>query len=152
VRVGVLLAIALLLAACSSGEGTKAAADATSSSRSKQCTQRILAGIKRDRSPMVRSYIQRTYCDRFAKHGWVYEDGTLSIKAHLWAMHGGSCSEGTAGGLTVTVPCEPSFDPLECALLHFVRRAEAQAYIHELTKSHHVTCDDGTPLDKLGAT
>jgi hypothetical protein len=50
------------------------------------------------------------------------------------------------------VPCEPSFDPLECALLHFVRRAEAQAYIHELTKSHHVTCDDGTPLDKLGAT
>jgi hypothetical protein len=40
----------------------------------------------------------------------------------------------------------------ECGLLHFVRRAEAQAYIHELTKTHHVVCDDGTPLDELGAT
>jgi hypothetical protein len=152
VRVGVLLAIALLLTACSSGEGTKAAADATSSSRSKQCTERILAGIKRDRSPMVRSYIQRTYCDRFAKQGWVYEDGTLSIKAQLWVMHGYTCSEANSDQPAVTVPCKPSFDPLECALLHFVRRAEAQAYIHQLTKSHHVTCDDGTPLDKLGAT
>jgi hypothetical protein len=152
VRVGVLLAIALLLTACSSGEGTQVTADATSSSRSKQCTQRILAGIKRDRSPMVQSYVQRTYCDQFAKHGWVYEDGTLSIKAHLWAVHGGICREGTAAGPMVTVPCKPSFDPLECALLHFVRRAEAQAYIHQLTKSHRVTCDDGTPLDKIGAT
>ena len=100
----------------------------------------------------MRSYIQRTYCDRFARHGWVYEDGTLSIKAHLWVMNGYTCSEANSDQPAVTVPCKPSFDPLECALLHYVRRAEAQAYIHQLTKTHHVTCDDGTPLDELGAT
>ena len=100
----------------------------------------------------MRSYIQRTYCDRFAKHGWVYEDGTLSIKAHLWVMNAYTCSEGSSDEPAVTVPCKPSYDPMECALLHYVRRAEAQAYIKELTKTHHVTCDDGTPLDELGAT
>ena len=82
VRVGVLLAIALLLTACGAGEGKKATADA------KQCTDRMLAGIEGDHGPMVRSYVQRTYCDRFAKRGWVYEDGMLSIEAHLWLMHG----------------------------------------------------------------
>ena len=92
-RVGVLLAIALLLTACSSGEGKKAITGRDASSRSKQCTDRILDGIKGNRSPIVQSYIQRTYCDRFAKHGWVYEDGTLSIKAHLWVMNGYTCSE-----------------------------------------------------------
>ena len=101
---------------------------------------------------MVRSYIFRTYCSRFAKHGWVYEDGTLSIKAHLWLMSAGSCSESRNGEPAVTVPCEPSFDPLECALLHYVRRGEVEAYIRELMKTHTVSCDDGTPLDKLGAT
>ena len=99
---------------------------------------------------MVRSYIERTYCDRFARNGWVYDDGTLSIKAHLWLMNAGQCSEST-GGAWVTVPCKPSYDPLECALLHFVRKAEAQAYIEELTKTHRVSCDDGTPLGELGA-
>ena len=93
VRVGVLLAIALLLTACSSGDGRKAITDATPSSRSKQCTARLLAGIKGNRGPIVQRYIQRTYCDRFARHGWVYEDGTLSIKAHLWVMNGYTCSE-----------------------------------------------------------
>ncbi len=114
----------------------------------------MLAGIKGDRGPMVRSYVQHTYCDRFAKHGWVYEDGTLSIKAHVWLMHARTCAaeESTSGGPAVTVPCEPSFDPLECALLHYVRRAQVQAYIRELKKTHRVTCDDGTPLGKLGAT
>jgi hypothetical protein len=112
----------------------------------------MLAGVEGDRGPMVRSYIQRTYCDRFAKHGWVYEDGTLSIKVQDWLLHGEACSEGTVGGRTVTVSCEPTYELFECGLLHFVRRAEAQAYIHELTKTHHVVCDDGTPLDELGAT
>ena len=100
---------------------------------------------------MVRSYTQHTYCDRFAKRGWVYEDGTLSIKAHLWLLNGYACSESSNGGHAVTVPCKPSFDPLECGLLHFVRKAEVRAYLDKLTKTHHVTCDDGTPLDKLGA-
>jgi hypothetical protein len=62
------------------------------------------------------------------------------------------CSKSTDGGPPVTVPCKPSFDPFECALLHYVRRAEAQAYIRQLTRKHRVTCDDGTPLDELGAT
>ena len=54
-------------------------------------------------------------------------------------MNGYTCSEANSDQPAVTVPCKPSFDPLECALLHYVRRAEAQAYIHQLTKSHHVT-------------
>jgi hypothetical protein len=112
----------------------------------------MLAGIKGDRGPMVRSYVQRTYCDRFAKHGWVYADGTLSIKAELWLDHGTSCSESTGSGPAVTVPCEPDFDSFDCALLHFVRKAEVQAYLAKLSKTHQVTCDDGTPLDDLGAT
>jgi len=113
----------------------------------------MVASIKGDRSPMVRSYVQRTYCDRFAKHGWVYEDGTLSIKAHLWLMNGYACSEGSSdGGPTRTVACDPSYESYECGLLHFVRRAEVRAYLAKLTEKHHVVCDDGTPLDKLGAT
>jgi hypothetical protein len=112
----------------------------------------MLAGIQGDRGPMVRSYIERTYCDRFAQHGWVYGDGTLSIKAQIWLMHAGTCSESRNGGPTVTVPCEPTYELFECALLHYVRRAEAQAYIRQLSKKHRVRCDDGTPVYELGAT
>ena len=112
----------------------------------------MLAGIKGNHGPMVRSYVERTYCDRFARKGWIYEDGTLSIKAHLWLMNGYVCGSSTSDGKPVTVPCKPSYDPLECGLLHYVRKAEAQAYIHDLSRTHRVTCDDGTPLDKLGAT
>jgi hypothetical protein len=151
VRVAVVLAALLVLSGCESGAKRSAPADATAAPRAERCTQRILEGIEGNRGPMVRSYIERTYCDRFARRGWVYADGALSIKAHLWLMNAGTCSESTSGGPAVTVPCEPSFDPLECALLHYVRRAEVQAYIRKLAKTHRVRCDDGTPLEQLGA-
>ena len=61
---------------------------------------------------MVRSYIERTYCDRFAQHGWVYGDGTLSIKAQIWFMHAGTCSESRIGGPTVTVPVRAHVRPI----------------------------------------
>jgi hypothetical protein len=113
----------------------------------------MLAEVKGDRGPIVRHYLRRTYCDRFAQRGWVYEDGSLSIKAQLWLMNGYACSAGSSnGGPAVTVPCDPSYESFECGLLHVVRRAEVQAYLDKLTRTHHVVCDDGTPLDELGAT
>ena len=113
----------------------------------------MLDSVKGDRGPIVRSYLQRTYCDPFAKRGWVYADGTLSIKAQLWLMNGRACSEGSSsGGPPVTVPCDPSYESFDCGLLPFVRKAEVQTYLAELTKTHRVVCDDGTPLDRLGAT
>ena len=100
----------------------------------------------------MRKYIRQTYCNRFAGTGWVYADGTLSIKAHIWLMHAGSCSESVGDEPAISVPCKPMYDPLDCALLHYVRRPQAQAYIHRIEKTHRVTCDDGTPLAELGAT
>jgi hypothetical protein len=38
-----------------------------------------------------------------------------------------------------------------CAVLHYVRRDEVRAYIRKLERSQSVSCDDGTPPDKLGA-
>jgi hypothetical protein len=38
---------------------------------------------------------------------------------------------------------------LDCGLLHLVRRNEVQTYLEELGRP--VECDDGTPLDQLGA-
>lgn len=147
-RAAVVIAALLALTACGSGAKKSTAP----SNASERCTERMLARVKGDRGPMVRSYVERTYCNRFAHNGWVYPDGTLSIKAHIWLMNGYACSSGSAGGgQTTTEPCKPSYDPLECGLLHFVRKSEAQAYIHELQKAHRVTCDDGTPLSDLGA-
>lgn len=35
--------------------------------------------------------------------------------------------------------------------LHYVRKDEMKAYIRQLKRKQSVRCDDGTPLDKLGA-
>jgi hypothetical protein len=96
-----------------------------------------------------------TYCSRFSARGWVYDDGTLSIEAHMWVEEGGGeeCAQGTEAGQK-TVPCDTiEEDPfIECALLHHVRKQEVREYVAELQRQRpEVRCDDGTPLSALGA-
>ena|ERR1700694_1560571 len=156
-RAALAIAALLVLAGCSFGD-KNAQTDAKTASRIERCTQRFLDRVKGDRGAMVRSYIEDTYCRPFAENGWVYADGTLSINAHLYLLKGGnSCKSETLtpGGQMKTIPCKPvaeMLNPLECAILHQVRRDEVRAYIRMLKRSQTVTCDDGTPLDKLGAT
>jgi hypothetical protein len=76
VRVAIVLAALLLLSGCDASAKSSAPANTTPSSRAQRCAERILEGIKGERGPMVRSYIERTYCDRFARCGWVHADGT----------------------------------------------------------------------------
>jgi hypothetical protein len=54
-----------------------------------------------------------------------------------------------------TVPCEELEGDgpllLDCAILHLVRRGEVREYVEKLERSREVSCDDGTPLARLGA-
>jgi uncharacterized protein YjhX (UPF0386 family) len=152
VRVGLAIAVLLALTGCSFGEKKAAQTDAKVNSRVERCTKRLLDRI--GGGAKIRSYVVRTYCGPFARKGWVYADGTLSIDAHLNLLKGYACEEitGSSGGQMTTIPCDPRpLDPLECALLHYVRKNEVRAYIRKLKRSQSVTCDDGTPLDKLGS-
>ena len=105
----------------------------------------------------ARRYVERTYCGRFERRGWVHDDGTLSIDAHVWLVEGGSEECATAaepGGRSRPVPCEdegPGPETIECALLHHVPRTEVEEYVAELRRDREVTCDDGTPLGAIGA-
>lgn len=151
-RIALAVAVLLALAGCSFGEKKAAQDDATVNSRVERCTERVLDRI--GGRAQIRRYIERTYCGPFARKGWVYADGTMSIKAHVYLLNGYACSSETLtpGGQTTTIPCDPRpLHPLECALLHYVRRDEVRAYIRKLKRSQSVTCDDRTPLDKLGA-
>jgi len=99
----------------------------------------------------VRHYVSVTYCDRFARNGWVYADGALSIAAQRWLLRGGRCATATPGGTAKTVPCESlrsPGEPIECAMLHHVRKSEVRTYVAGLPRD--TRCDDGTPLDALG--
>jgi hypothetical protein len=151
VRVGIAIAVMLALTGCGSGAKKSAQGNVTDGPRVERCTQRFLDRIKRSRGPELRSYVETAYCRPFARRGWVYADGTLSINAHVYVMNGYSCGTTTlGGGTTTTTPCKPTLDPLECAILHNVRRNEVTAYIRKLQRTQIVRCDDGTPLDKLG--
>ncbi len=99
----------------------------------------------------LRAYALRAYCRRFARNGWVYPDGAMSIDAQKWLVGGMRCATSTGAGGTTTVPCEVVEDAaMDCAMLHYVRRAEARAYIAELERRGPVSCDDGTPPADLG--
>ena len=158
-RFPVVLAAALVVAGCgssgdsggnpaSSGEATTAA-----NPRVEKCVELFFARATSDEIE-VRRYIEGTYCSRFERKGWVYEDGTLSIAAYLFLAGGGSekCASAEAAD---TVPCgePPGEGPvvLDCAVLHVVRREEVQRYVRELERHREVSCDDGTPLERLGA-
>jgi hypothetical protein len=154
-RVGLAIIVLLALAGCTSGEKKAAQSEAKVAPRVQRCTQRVLDRVGRESGAETRTYVESTYCAPFARKGWVYADGTLSIDAHLYLLTAGTCAEETSqpGGSTTTIPCDPAdmLDPLDCAILHYVRRNEVRAYIRKLERSQSVSCDDGTPLDKLGA-
>ena len=97
----------------------------------------------------VRRYIETTYCGRFERNGWVYEDGALNIAVQKWLQESETCATASAGEPARTVPCQET-GPIECALLHHVRRSEVKAYIEELQRKGEVRCDDGTSVEELG--
>jgi hypothetical protein len=154
VRIGLAIAVLLALAGCG-GERKAAQPTVEASPRAERCTQRILDRVSGDNGEEARAYIDRAYCVPFDRKGWVYPDGTLSIDAHLYVLHSGVCAEGSSnpGGSTTTTACDPAdlLDPLECAVLHYVRKDEVRRYLRKLKRTQTVRCDDGTPLDKLGA-
>jgi hypothetical protein len=153
----VTVAAALLLAGCGSAGGhSQELAAAT-----ERCTDRFLATAKPASSATSldpQRYVERTYCGPFAREGWVYDDGALSIEAHEWLIKGYTSSRGCAvasppGSTTETTPCQPGHEtgaPLECAILHVVRKREVEEYVARLRKHGTVACDDGTSLDELG--
>ena len=157
-RIGLAIAVLLALTGCG---GEKQAAQPTIevSPRAALCTQRILDRVSGDNGDNARAYIERVYCVPFDRKGWVFADGRLSIAAHLYVLNSGTCEESTGSGSSTTTtsitttPCDPAdlLDPLECAVLHYVRKNEVRAYIRKLQRKQSVSCDDGTPLDTLGA-
>ena len=131
--------------------------------RVERCTERFLGRVDLAEASEAereanRRYVERTYCARFEREGWVHGDGALSIDAHEWLESGYACAAavGEPGGEARTVPCKqlhegPGPRVLDCALLHHVRRSEVQAYVAGLERrSRPVECDDGTPLAELG--
>ncbi len=158
-----LVLLTATLAACgsSSGETGDRAPPAdrratAAAGRTESCVERMLQrATAQDASEEdLRRYARDTYCARFERNGWIYEDGALSIAAHLWLEEGGTCATGSEGEPTRTVPCEEARPGgprrLDCALLHQVRRSEVRDYVARLRREGAVECDDGTPLDDLG--
>jgi hypothetical protein len=159
-RLLVVLSAALVVAGCGAGRepggnaGSSINGSTTAEPRVERCVERFFAQATSDASTEVnvRRYIERTYCSPLERQGWVYEDGTLKIGAYLFLVKGGS--EGcVSDGATVSCD-EPPADAsvvLDCAVLHVVRRNEVQQYVKELERHHEVSCDDGTPIERLGA-
>jgi hypothetical protein len=126
-------------------------------SRIERCVDRLLqAATTRDASKEeVRRYARNTYCARFEKKGWIYEDGALSIAAQRWLDEGARCARSGEGEPTRTVSCveerlAAGDRTIDCALLRVVRRSEVRQYIAGIRTSGAVECDDGSALDKLG--
>jgi hypothetical protein len=123
--------------------------------RAEKCVDRLVSRATLGDASLreVRLYARNAYCSRFARNGWVYEDGALSIAAQKWLESGyrQSCvTSATGGEPSQTVTCEED-GPIDCALLHFVRRSEVRDYIEELRqRNDEVSCDDGTPVEELG--
>ena len=100
---------------------------------------------------MLRRYVLRTYCRRFAANGWVYADGALSIKAQTWLVQGARCATSSTSGRTQTIPCQAVEDGvMDCGMLRFVRRREVRAYIAKLERRGPVSCDEGISPAALG--
>jgi len=149
------LLVILVLAGCGSGASQPKPSTAAAS-RVDKCVARLLRRVDDkdlSKAAATQRYAETTYCAPFEKEGWIYDDGALSIDAHLYLVRGGSCEEATGGEPLRTVPCSEDTGPLlDCGILHHVRRSEVRKYVEELRQSRKVVhCDDGTPLDQLGA-
>jgi hypothetical protein len=152
------------LTACGSGTGERGdEAQSTvrrspaTTSRIERCVDRLLqAATTREASKEeARRYVRNTYCARFEKEGWIYEDGALSIAAQRWLDEGARCARSGEGEPTRTVSCQEERlaagdRTIDCALLRVVRRSEVRNYIVRLRSSGAVECDDGSALDELG--
>ena len=76
---------------------------------------------------------------------------TLSIDAQEWLVKGRTCATSRNGQPSRTVPCDEldtGATTIDCGMLHYVRRSEVQEYLRHVAAKQ---CDDGTPLDELGA-
>jgi hypothetical protein len=152
-------AILVMAAGCGSegGGASRHNSAAESTSRVERCTQRLLQRAHGGPTEKAERYVKVAYCEPFERRSWVYEDGTLSIDAYLHVANSGSeaCDAGKVGEPSRTVPCEEldRFNRmLDCALLHHVPRSEVKKYVDGLQQQRgEVECDDGTPLDKVGA-
>lgn len=144
-----------VLAGCGTSRAHPDSVAATT--RINRCIDRLLSRSTTSSASKqeLRRYAKDTYCARFERHGWIYDDGALSIAAQKWLDNGGRCATGGVGQSTRTVPCEQvtHADPtliIDCALLHHVRRTEVIPYVAALQRNRDVRCDDGTPLNDLG--
>lgn len=151
-RIATGIALVLLGVVALTGCGSTDKSAAGESPLVAQCVHRMLERAEGKPKRLVSDYVRRTYCEPFAKRGWVHPDGTISIRAHEWLLGAGNCE--TVEG-TTTMPCDSramhEAPLLECGLLHFVRRSEVRVYLADLQRRRgKVSCDDGTPLDKLG--
>jgi hypothetical protein len=157
------LAVALVVfavAACGSDSQTPSTESSRVAARVEKCVDGFLRRLPSQNSAdasaeELRRYVENTYCMRFARSGWVHDDGTLKIAAHTSLEVSEECIGGVTGGSTRTVPCselETRDAPqiIDCALLHHVRRSEVQRYVGKLRREGAVECDDGTPLRQLG--
>jgi hypothetical protein len=159
-----MLIFAGALSACGSGSGERrdeapspVRRSPAATSKIERCVDRLLqAATTRDASKEeARHYLRNTYCARFEREGWIYEDGALSIATQRWLEEGATCAIGGEGEPTRTVPCEEERRragdrTLDCALLHVVRRSEVKDYIERMRSTGAVECDDGSALDELG--
>jgi hypothetical protein len=159
----VLMLLAAALSACGSrggevldGAASSKRSSAAATGRVERCVDRFLrqATAQGTSEEVARRYVRDTYCARFERKGWVYEDGALSIAAQTWLEEAATCATASDGMPTRTVPCEEERHAggwrLECALLHHVRRSEVRDYVEQLRREDAVECDDGTPLHDLG--
>jgi hypothetical protein len=159
VALGIMLSTAAL-AACGAqtgggGERTDRAQRA-SADRVQKCVDRLVSRSTATEESLqaVRRYVERAYCTRFARNGWVYDDGALSIAAQTWLSDGAMCTTAKPGEPPRSVQCVSLTDAgpkiIDCALLHHVRQSEVRQYIANLRQDDAVECDDGTPVDDLG--
>jgi len=122
------------------------------SGRVGRCTERLMRVAEVGDYPRaaLERYVERSYCSPFDERGWVYPDGKFKLAAYTQS---GTCSRQSAsGGPSRRVRCDQiEHGVLDCGLLRFVRRREAQRYIERLRRRESVECDDKTPLEKVGA-
>jgi hypothetical protein len=122
------------------------------SGRVGRCTERLMRVAEAGDYPRaaLERYAERIYCRPFDEHGWVYPNGTFKLAAYTQT---GTCSSQSAGGgPSRRGRCDRIENGvLDCGLLRFVRRPEAQRYIEKLRRRGPVECDDKTPLKKVGA-